>query len=118
MDNRIVRVTLLDRASSTARAEVLVVVRVETPVRQLQLRGRLMGPRCAFASTVEVAYHLRPAAEQAGGVDLRARVVIPEPSLWDPQSPFLYSGPIELWDQGGRLDVVQVRHGLRQFRPG
>jgi hypothetical protein len=43
------------------------------------------------------------------------RVVIPEPSLWDPISPFLYEGPIELWQDGQRCDSVQVRHGLRWF---
>jgi hypothetical protein len=118
MNNRIVRVELRDRAICTARAEVLVVARIESRTPHLQVRGRLMGPRCAFASTVEVAYHLRQIPEQTGGAELQARIVIPEPSLWDPQSPFLYSGPIELWDQSGRLDMVQVRHGLRQFRPG
>jgi hypothetical protein len=36
----------------------------------------------------------------------------------DPQSPFLYGGPVELWEGDRRCDVVQVRHGLRQLRCG
>jgi hypothetical protein len=41
------------------------------------------------------------------------RVIIPEASFWDPESPFLYEGPVELW-QGGRLcDQVRLRRGLR-----
>jgi hypothetical protein len=116
MNNRIVRVELRDRTITSATAEVMVVVQVEARNPQLQLRGRLTGPRCAFASTVEVAYHLRPIPEQTSSGDLCARIVIPEPSLWDPQSPFLYTGPIELWDQNGRVDGVRVRHGLRRKR--
>jgi hypothetical protein len=46
------------------------------------------------------------------------RVIIPEPSLWDPETPFLYEGPVELWEDGQRCDQVQVRHGLRKLNLG
>jgi hypothetical protein len=46
------------------------------------------------------------------------RVVIPEASLWDPESPFLYQGPVELWQGGQRCDQVQVSHGLRTLTLG
>jgi hypothetical protein len=74
-----------------------------------------MGPRCRFASTVEIAYHLRPLT---GASAPTKRVILPEPSLWEPQTPHLYSGPIELWQNGQRVDVVDVCHGLRQFTIG
>jgi hypothetical protein len=32
--------------------------------------------------------------------------------LWDPVSPFLYRGPVELWQGGQRLEQVMVRRGL------
>ena len=48
--------------------------------------ARLLGPRCRFASTVEVAYWFRPAPESPGPL----RAIVPEPSFWDPESPFLY----------------------------
>jgi hypothetical protein len=38
--------------------------------------------------------------------------VIPEPSYWDPVSPFLYQGPLELWSAGQPLVQIQVSHGL------
>ena len=41
-----------------------------------------------------------------------SRVVIPEPSLWDPISPFLYHGPVELWEDGQRVEQITIRHGL------
>src|SRR5262245_62738330 len=75
-----------------------------------------MGPRCRFASTIEVAYHLRKLSATAEAVTLRA--VIPEASFWTPQTPHLYSGPVELWQDGVRLDVTQVRHGLRHIALG
>ena len=48
--------------------------------------ARLLGPRCRFASTVEVAYWFRPAPGLPGTL----RAIVPEPTLWDPESPFLY----------------------------
>jgi hypothetical protein len=64
MGNHIVRIELRDRTITAATAEVQIAVRTAIPSAHLQLRGRLTGPRCAFATTVEVAYHLRtgPAA--------------------------------------------------------
>ncbi len=99
-----------------AQAEVTVTVVPEEPVPDLGIRGRLMGPRCLYAETVEVAYPLRTIA----GPDnlLRARVIIPEASLWEPRTPFLYQGPIELWHAGQRVDRVHVTHGLRQLTLG
>ena len=84
-----------------------------------ELRGRLTGPRCRFASTVEVAYPLRPFAQlPANFAAPSARVVIPEASLWDPQSPFLYHGQIELWQDGRLCHRVMVSHGLRALTLG
>ncbi|HYV36006.1 MAG TPA: hypothetical protein VE988_09910, partial [Gemmataceae bacterium] len=40
--------------------------------------------------------------------DLAMRVVIPEPSFWEPECPFVYDGVIELWQDGVRCDVRQV----------
>src|SRR4051812_44575373 len=54
-------------------------------------RGRLTGPRCRFATTVEVAYPLHPVPGEEGIF----RAVIPEPSLWEPECPFLYQGEVE-----------------------
>jgi hypothetical protein len=115
MDNHILGVTVRDRSLTPAAAELRVVVQTAFCTPRTEIRGRLMGPHCPFASTVEVAYALRPLPEAD---ELSARVVIPEPSFWDPQSPFLYGGPVELWEDGGRCEVVQVRHGLRVLRFG
>jgi beta-galactosidase/beta-glucuronidase len=67
-----------------------------------EVRGRLMGPTCAVTTTIEVAYHVRA-----------NRVIIPEPAWWDPQSPFLYRGPVELWRDGQKVETGRVQIGLR-----
>jgi hypothetical protein len=67
-----------------------------------EVRGRLMGPACAYTTTIEVAYHVRG-----------NRIIIPEPAWWDPQSPFLYHGPLEVWRDGRLIESEQVRIGLR-----
>jgi hypothetical protein len=47
---------------------------------------------------------------------LHKRVIIPEPSWWEPVSPFLYNASIELWEDGQLCDRVEMRHGLRALR--
>jgi Glycosyl hydrolases family 2 len=118
MSIRIRRVELSDQTLVPAEAEVWVTVHLDHLTTTTAVRGRFMGPTCRYASTVEVAYQLRslgpsqkpPASE---GPALTTRVVIPEPSFWDPESPFLYQGPVEVWEDGERRAQVTVRHGLR-----
>jgi hypothetical protein len=119
MDNRIRRVEVRDRSLAAAEAEVWITVEPERLTPTTELRGRLMGPRCAFANTVEVAYPLRPIPRppQEPG-RLTMRVIIPEASLWEPESPFLYEGPVELWQDGRRCDRITIRHGLRHLKLG
>jgi hypothetical protein len=117
MPNRIRHVEVRDRSLSPAQAEVHVLVTPEQRTPATEVRGRLMGPSCPYSNTVEVAYTLRP-LPAAEGEALACRVIIPEPSLWEPESPFLYRGPVELWQDGARQDRVTVSHGLRQIQLG
>jgi hypothetical protein len=116
LSNRILSVTLRDASLVPAEAVVHVTVVSERLDAGTEVRGRLMGPRCRFASTIEVAYHLRKLSSSSDSVTLRA--VIPEASFWDPQSPHLYGGPIELWQDGQRVETITVRHGLRHLALG
>src|SRR5262245_11678851 len=117
MTNRICHIRISTQALSPVEAEVLVIVEAEHPEADLEIRGRLVGPTCPYSTTVEVSYPVRmlPNAKDA----LRGRVVIPEPSWWDPTSPFLYRGRVELWQRGAMLDSANVQHGLRaaQLKP-
>jgi hypothetical protein len=116
MTNHIRQVQLQNRVLNPAEAEIWVRVFPDQVTRTTEVHGRLTGPHCPYATTVEVAYPLRPLPRPIDGLPgLTMRVVIPEPSWWDPVSPFLYSGPIELWQDGERCDVVEVRHGLRSL---
>lgn len=122
MDNRILDICIEDHSLDPATAEVWITVTPERLTPTTEVRGRLMGPICPYASTVEVAYPLtrlrRPDTEAATPEILRLRAVIPEPSLWDTQSPFLYGGPLELWQDGRCCDRLNVRHGLRRLSLG
>ena len=120
VSNRILDVRLEDHSLDPVSAEVWVTVTPERLTPTTEVRGRLVGPSCPYVSTVEVAYPLLPLRRPESGFpgSLRVRVVIPEPSFWDTQSPFLYAGPVELWQDGQRCDYVNVRHGLRRLSLG
>jgi len=116
MDNRILRIEVESGRLTPVEAEVCIRLIPEYVTSATELRGRLMGPRCRFAATVEVSYPVRPHSHvSAGSEGLAGRVVIPEASLWDPQSPFLYEGSIELWQDGQLCQRATVSHGLREL---
>src|SRR5258708_30160011 len=73
----------------------------ERVTNRTEVRGRLTGPRCPYATTVEVAYPLRESSreyEKYGIPHISMRAIIPEPNLCDPASPFCYQCTLELWD--------------------
>jgi hypothetical protein len=114
MPHRIFSLETVTTRFDPVEAEVSIAVAPEEPGEGLTLRGRLNGPKSPYANTVEIAYYLKPLP--AEGDLLRARVIIPEANLWRPKTPFLYEGPIELWQGETCLDRQQVVHGLRHVR--
>jgi hypothetical protein len=100
------------RTLNPAEADVRFHVAVDRPDDRLGLKGRLVGPRCAYASTVEVAYPLRD-APPGETTKLSARAIIPEPNFWEPPCPFLYEARIELLEDGNRIDSITMTTGLR-----
>jgi hypothetical protein len=118
MTNHILHIDLEDQSLVPAEVEVLVTVVPEFIDSGTEVRGRLVGPRCQFAGTVEVAYHLRRVLLPTSRPALSFKVIIPEASLWEPETPHLYGGPVELWQDGVRCEVVPVRHGLRHLNLG
>src|SRR5271156_3487353 len=102
-----------------AQAELRLTVTLDRDWGDAEVRGRLMGPRCLFSRTVEIAYPLRLLPGPPPGPRSRCfRVMIPECSLWDLQSPFRYEGPVEVWRNNQRLDQAWVSHGLRALTLG
>jgi hypothetical protein len=115
MHNRILRVAIDPVRLSPVESVLRVVVEPERRTPTTEVRGRLVGPRCRFAATVEVAHAIRPTRDE---YDCAGRVVIPEASFWDPESPFLYEGYVELWEEGRCVDRAVVTHGLRLMSLG
>jgi hypothetical protein len=109
VSNRILSVELCTRRADAADAEVWVSATAEHATPTTEVRGRLVGPKCSGVTTIEVAYPLRPFARPPAELPApAARVVIPEPNLWEPACPFVYDIVIELWQDGERCDVRQV----------
>ena len=115
MTNSIQAIDVQTRLLTPMDAEIEITVTLAHVSPPTEIRGRLIGPRCALATTVEVAYPLRPVPRQADGTPrLSARVHIPEPSRWEPECPFYYDGRVEAWVNGQRVATKEFRHELRQ----
>jgi hypothetical protein len=115
MTNSIQAIDVHNRLLTPMDAEIEITVTLAHVHPTSEIRGRLVGPRCALATTVEVAYPLRPLPRHADAVPrLAARVHIPEPSLWEQQCPFYYDGRVELWENGARVETKEFRHELRR----
>jgi hypothetical protein len=118
--------------------EILIdVIRLDATVAELWItvipdrvtdgtcvRGRVTGPRCALATTVDVSYPLRETSRQydkEGVLCIHSRVVIPEPNVWDPISPFEYLCKLELWQGDQRCDqterVIQLKAPRKEGGP-
>jgi hypothetical protein len=121
MSNRIVDIVVRDYRLDPAESEIWITVVPKELTSSTQVHGRLMGPRCPYSTTVEVAYPLRETSreyESEGNKHLSHRVIIPEASFWEPQTPFLYEGPVELWQDEELCERVQLSHGLRVITLG
>jgi len=88
----------------------LADVRIEFPdlPDDMEVRGRIMGPHCPGVSTIEVAYLLR-----AVGPGKIYQVLIPEPTFWKPETPFVYEGPVEFWRGGKKEGETVLSLGLK-----
>jgi hypothetical protein len=95
------------RALDPTCADVRIAFPAVPP--ELEVRGKLRGPRCPGFSTVEVAYPLR----RLTGRGQLYQLLIPEPSFWTPDRPFLYEGTVELWQEGQIIARTVISLGLR-----
>jgi hypothetical protein len=116
--NKLRQVTAELRRLSTVDAEVWIIVHAEQISASTEIRGRLVGPRCPNISTIEVAYQLRAIPRHPAQIPPLSRCVnIPDPSLWEPERPFLYHAVIELWQDGSLCDTAEFDYGLRMPDP-
>jgi hypothetical protein len=121
MENRIKDVLIWNRRQNPAQAEVGISVYTEKLTSTTNIQGRLVGPRCPYTSTVEVSYPLREANRQyesTGVPHISTRIVIPEPCLWDPESPFVYHCWIELRQEAKSCDQRPMNLGFRSITLG
>jgi beta-galactosidase/beta-glucuronidase len=113
MHARIKSIVVCPIRLTPTEAELAIDVQCSELHATSELHGRLMGPSCLYSTTIEIAYPIKMQARERSQPILHGRVVIPEPAWWDAESPFLYHGPIELWEHESRVESVGLRLGLR-----
>jgi hypothetical protein len=94
-------------ALDAGRADIRI--HFENLPQNVEVRGRLMGPRCPGVTTVEVAYRITPLEAACGTY----QVLIPEPNFWAPEHPFRYEGPVEFWRNEELVGRLTISLGLR-----
>jgi hypothetical protein len=111
---------VINHQLTPVEAEIRIFLGIRGEGEDVKVRGRLTGPRCPYTSTVEVAYPMQqlPPSHYTWSVayPLIVRAIIPEPSLWDPVSPFLYQGSLLVLQKDQPWIEVRLSHGLREFR--
>lgn len=73
----------------------------------VEVRGRLVGPRCPGVTTVEIAYPLQSISR---GI---YRVLIPDPVMWSDERPFVYEGPVQFILQEAIVGKTAVSCGIK-----
>ncbi|HZZ82218.1 MAG TPA: hypothetical protein VFE62_27215, partial [Gemmataceae bacterium] len=111
--NRIRDIVVVNHRLDPISTELHVHIKLDAITPTTALKGRLIGPRSMHATTIEIAYPLHE-IERSDHIVLRA--VIPESSWWEPRSPFLYEGPLELWQDDVLCDRATIRHGIRALQ--
>jgi beta-galactosidase/beta-glucuronidase len=114
MTNSIFEVRHQVHLLTAAQAEIWFTVIAQQVTPTTEVRGRVVGPRCAARTTIEVAYplqHIPFPPEETPALTVRA--VIPEPSLWEPDTPFTYRAHVELWQDGKPCSDTAFDIGLR-----
>jgi beta-galactosidase/beta-glucuronidase len=115
MSNHIRKLTLEIRRLSAVEAEIWVNIEAERITPTTEVRGKLLGPRCAGVTTVEIAYPLLPAprAARSNAETIVMRAFIDEPNLWSEKTPFVYEGFAELYEDGQCQDRAPLSVGLK-----
>jgi hypothetical protein len=112
MTNRIKDMSMHIARLTPTEAEIHITVSPESLSYTTEVRGRFVGPRCTHAATIEIAYPLREQARDSNTPLIVLRTVVPEPCLWDAESPFVYRCEVELWQDGQLCDRKATDYGL------
>lgn len=107
---KIASTTIEPARGSQASVEFAIRVELDGPAAGCAVTGRVVGPRAAGMTTVEVAYPLTPVVVSDTAVSLKG--VIPEPSLWTRETPLGYAWSVELRVNG---EVTDSRAGSIAF---
>ncbi len=94
-----------------------IVVRPDPENELLYIETVVYGGRCDVEARVELYDEGRLVSQAIDASFIEpARLSVPDPKLWTPDSPFLYGLRITLWRGQTQLDEVQSYAGMRSLR--
>jgi len=112
-----VSITTPEVSSRRAAVEVRTVVKNETGVAQrVVLTTRLTSENSKNAGTDQVSVEMDPKSEK----EIIRTVLVPDPLLWSPENPQLYTALVQVSKNKKIVDEVQTDFGIRsiQFTAG
>ncbi len=109
------RVQIFFGESSAAEARVYALLPAADGPADCTLSGVVVGPRCAYASTLEAAAPLvdRGQRRNGGEAALVAEALVADPCFWSPDLPMLYQVRVELRRAGKVIAAVEHTLGIR-----
>lgn len=106
------RLELFFGAATESICHVYARLATPDPARRWQLAGTLVGPACAYASTLPATYRFTDRTSPTG---LLAEALVPDPCYWTPQLPHLYDVELELVEDGRVVETVRRGFGIRRL---
>lgn len=95
---------------TSAEARIYAKLDGVTDSSRIRISGAVAGPSCRYARTLAARIPFR---KRAGGADVLAEAIVPDPCFWTPEMPYLYEAYVEVCDGEELVAATSQSLGLR-----
>lgn len=115
MSNRIVGQELIEVDVDPTQVHLYLRVEAEQWSPTTEVRAYLSGPINVLKPTEPGTFPFKALPNPEEDVDEGVNsfeVLLDNPALWSPESPYRYEGQVELWEGGVRVDAVPLHYAV------
>lgn len=114
------RPVTLEATAPTRLDDVFIIPQLAS--ESAEIRVTINGPRTEPLQVVADVFDVNTlvSTRESGRLNDAGEIVlsapIPNPKLWSPKNPHLYTGRIQLYSNGKVVDTKSIRFGMREFK--